>query len=102
MSSCRKKDPNNQRLNRESASLASFANSISDIRSKRLFSEQNQPPRTFCRSGRKPLFGFYGTLSVIFKAAQKSFSIYVGSNPQASKCHQCVTRAAAEMQTNIP
>jgi len=26
MSSCRKKDPNNQRLNRESASLASFAN----------------------------------------------------------------------------
>lgn len=34
-------DPNNQRLIRESASLASFANSISDILSKRLFSQQS-------------------------------------------------------------
>jgi tetratricopeptide (TPR) repeat protein len=34
-------DPNNRRLRRESDSLASFANSIPDIPSKRLFFEQN-------------------------------------------------------------
>jgi hypothetical protein len=34
-------DPNNRRLTRESDSLASFANSIPDIPSKRLFFEQN-------------------------------------------------------------
>jgi hypothetical protein len=36
-------------------------------------------------------FDVEGTLSVIFKAAQNSFAFCVGSNPQASKCHQCVT-----------
>jgi hypothetical protein len=36
-----REDPNNQRLSRESASLASFATSTPDVRPKRLFCEQN-------------------------------------------------------------
>jgi hypothetical protein len=34
-------DPNSQRLSRKSASLASFATSLPDTRSQRLFFEQN-------------------------------------------------------------